>query len=95
MSTTHTDTLPPAANTLGKRIRQARQYALMDQEELAEKISASRNSVGNWERGRFSPTVEDVVRIAAATGFRPGWFLDGLEPPPPVTQRYRAFLKAA
>lgn len=90
------DTLPPAASTVGGRIKQARNYARLDQSELGALIRASRTTVSNWERNTHSPTALDLLRIARATGFRSGWFLDGLEDEGhTVIQRYRATLKAA
>lgn len=78
--------LPGTAPTVGGRIRQARRYRDFNQVAFAEAIEASRQTIINWEKGRFSPTVDDLIKIAQATRFPVTWFVEGLDaaaPGPP------------
>ena len=42
-------------------VRKARRYS---QEELGDKIGVSRQSVSEWEKGKFEPTLENIRAIA-------------------------------
>jgi transcriptional regulator with XRE-family HTH domain len=71
-----TSTLHPAP-TLGGRLAQARRFAGLSQDEIADAVGASRKTVYSWERGRTWPPVDKMVKWAKATGFPAAWFLDG------------------
>lgn len=84
-------------DTLGARIRAARERRRWSQEELAQQIGTSPRSVGNWERGATHPRnslgrLEEVLGVrlvgpdddAAAFVAHPG---PGSEPIPPDTAR--------
>ncbi|WP_130859650.1 helix-turn-helix domain-containing protein [Gracilibacillus phocaeensis] len=47
-----------------KQIQYYRKQAGLTQEELADKIYCSRNSVSNWERGKTYPDVEALLRMS-------------------------------
>lgn len=49
---------------IGKKINQLRKLSGMTQEQLAEKINVSRQTVSKWESGGSSPDVESVVKIS-------------------------------
>lgn len=50
---------------LGKKIYRLRKLSGMTQEQLAEKLSISRQTLSKWENGSSMPDVESVVRISA------------------------------
>jgi transcriptional regulator with XRE-family HTH domain len=59
---------------LGVRIKRAREDAHMEQIELAEALSTSRDSISHWEHGDRNVTVYTLAKIAQATN-RPVWML--------------------
>lgn len=50
---------------LSKKIYQLRKLAGMTQEQLAEKLNISRQTLSKWENGTSVPDVEAVVRLSA------------------------------
>ena len=55
---------------LGEAIRAARKDAGFSQEKLAEKADLSTVFISRVERGKESPSVDNLVRIARALGVR-------------------------
>jgi transcriptional regulator with XRE-family HTH domain len=55
----------PIAFTLGDRLRKARVRAGMDQQELADRIAASRNTVSNYENGHHGKRGPKVMVLRA------------------------------
>lgn len=53
---------------VGKNINRARQYKKMTQDELAEKIYTTRQTVSNYETGKSRPDVEMLVTLADVLG---------------------------
>ena len=49
---------------LSKKIYQLRKLAGMTQEQLAEKLNISRQTLSKWENGTSVPDVESVVRLS-------------------------------
>lgn len=47
----------------GERIRQIRKMSGMTQEELAEKLNVSRQTVSKWESGTSSPDLENAANL--------------------------------
>lgn len=62
------------------RLRIAREYAGYDQDQLAETIGVSRNTVGNAEKGRVAARKIVINAWAMACGVPVSWILTG-EPP--------------
>ena len=73
--------LPPQAGDLAGRISQARKYSGLKQAELILRVGVDRKTLSSWENRHTSPTVDQLVRVAQATGFSIGWFVDGLDDP--------------
>lgn len=48
---------------IGERINQIRKMAGMTQEELAEKMHVSRQTISKWETGASSPDLENAVSL--------------------------------
>lgn len=65
---------------LTDRLRRAREYAQLDQGELAEELGISRNSVGNYENGRRTPTRPYLLAWADVTGVDAFWLETGMAP---------------
>lgn len=49
---------------MGKKIRELRINAHLSQEELAEKLFTSQDTVSLWETGKSSPNAEMILKIA-------------------------------
>lgn len=50
--------------TIGEQITQLRRERKMSQEELAEELQISRQSVSKWENGLSNPDTENLIRLA-------------------------------
>lgn len=65
---------------LWQRLRQARRFADMTQQDLADKVGVSRGAVALWEAAepehRTKPTTEHVVKIASVTRAPLEWLLN-------------------
>ncbi|WLD29451.1 helix-turn-helix transcriptional regulator [Clostridioides sp. ZZV14-6105] len=48
-------------NTNLKKLRKIHQYT---QEELAEKLNISRQSVAKWEKGESAPDIDSCIKLA-------------------------------
>ena len=53
---------------VGKNIKKIRTELNMTQEELAEKISVTRQAVSNWETEKTQPDIETLERISEVLG---------------------------
>jgi len=54
----------------GAVLKRARSSAGISQRELADRAGISTSVVGDYERGRFSPTVRQLNRLLAAAGYQ-------------------------
>lgn len=50
--------------SLGKRIQEARKKCNITQEELAEKLGVTRQSISRWESDVVYPDMENIVKLA-------------------------------
>lgn len=71
---------------IGKNIRLLRQQKNMTQDELAEALFVTRQTVSNYETGRSRPDVEMLLRIAELLGVDANTVLYG----PPVPESRKA-----
>lgn len=53
---------------LGEKIRQARREKGMTQEQLAQALFVSRQTVSNWENGRTEPDYQTLTRLSEMVG---------------------------
>ena len=60
--------------TLAEQITHLRKECKMSQEELAEALQVSRQSVSKWENGQSNPDTENLIRLAVEYAKR-GWTL--------------------
>lgn len=74
--------------TLALRLRQFRLQKLYSQMELAQIIGSHPSVINNFERGRRSPTLPMLLRIAEALGISVGAFFDATahDSTPPQTE---------
>ena len=73
----------PSMNTLGQRIKQARQsrQPKMTQQQLADAVGVSRPAVTQWETGETrSLEGENLFLVARALGVTTDWLLYGTAP---------------
>lgn len=62
--------IPKHRRLLGEAVRTARKEAGLSQEKLAEKADLSTVFISRIERGRESPSVDNLVKIAKALSIR-------------------------
>lgn len=72
--------------TVGTRIKAARERLDRSQQWLAKQIGVSREAVSQWEAGATQPKLPNVKAAAVALGVTYAWLLLGLEvdPAPPT-----------
>lgn len=56
----------------GQRLRRLREGRNLSQDEMAERIGKTRRTVGRWERGETSPSLDDLLVISGALGIDVG-----------------------
>ena len=49
---------------LGRKIIEMRKNKKLSQEQLAEKLNVSRQTIYNWENGKFYPDIDALVKIS-------------------------------
>ena len=49
---------------IGNKINQLRKLSGMTQEQLAEKLNVSRQTISKWEKGLSIPDAEMLIRLA-------------------------------
>ena len=49
---------------LGKKIIEMRKNAKLSQEQLAEKLDVTRQTISNWENGKLYPDIDALVKIS-------------------------------
>lgn len=84
--------------TLQDRLRKAREYAGLDQQELADRMGVSRGTIGNSEGGHVKVRAITIRAWAMATGVDAAWLEHGEAPISPddgstVTVLSRASLR--
>ncbi|HSE45261.1 MAG TPA: helix-turn-helix transcriptional regulator [Gemmatimonadales bacterium] len=50
----------------GEALRERREQMEISQEELAERVGVSSQTIGRWERGVVAPQGQNLVRLAEA-----------------------------
>lgn len=76
--------------SVGKNIKLLRTSKNMTQDELAEKLFVSRQTVSNYETGKSKPDIDMLVKIAEAFGTDPNSLIYGI---PAAPKRKKEFLK--
>lgn len=76
---------------IGKNIRILRQQKNMTQDELAEQLFVSRQTVSNYETGRSQPDIDTLLRIAEVLGVEAQTILYGTpDTPARLAEKKRA-----
>ena len=72
--------LPMPTSELWQRLRQARKFADLTQQDLADACSVTRGAVGQWEAAeiehRTKPTTEHLITVARVTRVPLEWLLN-------------------
>lgn len=69
---------------LGENIRRHRKLNNMSQDELAEKLNVTRQSVSLWENGQTQPSLENIVALAKLFQVSTDELLDSEKPEAPA-----------
>lgn len=64
-------------NTVGSRIKHARERAGLTQAELGERLGVDQTYVSRWERDEITPRGSTRLKIANALGVRTEWLRTG------------------
>ncbi|MBQ7873972.1 MAG: helix-turn-helix transcriptional regulator [Oscillospiraceae bacterium] len=78
---------------IGKNIKNARKKLNITQEELAEKISVTRQAVSNWENGKTEPDIDTVTKIAQIFGISIDELVGGELNDPEKSRNFKIHLK--
>ena len=62
---------------IGIRIMQKRKEKSITQEQLAEKLSLSKNHISSMERGKCLPTASTILDLCEVLGGTPDYYLIG------------------
>ena len=65
---------------LKDRARKAREFAGLEQEELASRTGMARSTIARIEQGRNRPRKPSILAIAVATGVNYEWLATGKTP---------------
>ncbi len=66
--------------SMAERIQHLRKSKGISQEDLADKIGVSRQSVSKWESAQSSPDIEKVILLSEYFGTTTDYLLKGSEP---------------
>lgn len=59
-----------------KNLIRLRKASKLNQQDLADKMAVSRNSITNWETGKSEPKASDIQKMAEVLGVSPNDFFD-------------------
>ena len=77
---------------IAKNIRLLRTAQKMTQDQLAERLHVTRQTVSNYETGKSQPDIDTIVRLAEALQADPNTLIYGIPTPP---ARKREYVKTA
>jgi len=73
--------IPTSTDTIGGRVRHAREAAGLTQEELSKKAGIGQGHLSDIERDNAEPMLRTIRLLAPALAVPPGWLAFGVEPP--------------
>ncbi len=62
---------------IGKRIKIARKYKGLSQDELAKRIGVAQQNIARWEKGERIPGAKNLIKISKALDVSIDWILTG------------------
>ena len=68
----------PDTDTIGGRIRRAREATGYSSAQLARRIGVKTTTVAGWEHDRAAPRTNRLTMLAGVLGVSPTWLLHGL-----------------
>lgn len=77
---------------VGKNIRNMRNKNKMTQDELAQKLFVSRQTVSNYETGKSNPDIDMLIKIADVLNTDVNILIFGIPTPPDKKREYRKFI---
>lgn len=78
---------------IGERIQRKRYSLNITQEQLAEMINTSKNTISNVERGENPPSIEFIINICNVLGDDPNYYILGEIPNEDIEKYNNALLK--
>lgn len=78
--------MTPATNTLGERLKAARDAKGLTQTQLADAVGQHQSTLAHWERGKARPSPEKVDLMAPVLGVATEWLLYGRGAGPDLTR---------
>lgn len=78
---------------IGERIQRKRHSQNFTQEQLAEMVNTSKNTISNIERGENPPSVEFIVKICNILGADPNYYILGEVPNDDIKKYDNSLLK--
>ena len=73
---------------IAKNIRLLRRKQNMTQDQLAERLHVTRQTVSNYETGKSQPDIDTIVRLAEALQADPNTLISGIPTPPNRKREY-------
>ncbi len=73
--------------TIGERLTELRKSRGLSQEELAEQLTLTRQTISKWELGQSSPDIEYVIALCEYFGVSTDYLLKGEEPAPKAEKK--------
>ena len=73
---------------IAKNIRRLRTAQNMTQDQLAERLHVTRQTVSNYETGKSQPDIDTIVRLAEALQTDPNTLIYGIPTPPERKREY-------
>lgn len=78
---------------IGERIQRKRHSLNFTQEQLAEMVNTSKNTISNIERGENPPSVEFIIKICNVLGADPNYYILGEVPNDDIEKYDNSLLK--
>ena len=75
-------------SNIAQNIRRLRTAQNMTQDQLAERLHVTRQTVSNYETGKSQPDIDTIVRLAEALQTDPNTLLYGIPTPPNRKREY-------
>lgn len=78
------------AQTVGRRLKEAREAAGLNQEQVAAFMGVATPQISYWETGTRQIDLVSLTKMADLLGYDLSWFLKGKERNPRISVSYRS-----